>query len=108
LIRTPFLDEVNDRRLPLQLQRDIPFTTSMMPPTEPRSQLLRTPFSGSSTSENTPSETVWEIGMGPEIGVPKAAEVYLRAAIGRFLAPIEHAREVLGYFPNSFSTHFGE
>jgi hypothetical protein len=46
--------------------------------------------------------------MGPEIGVPKAAEVYLRAAIGRFLAPIEHAREVLGYFPNSFSTHFGE
>jgi len=42
--------------------------------------------------------------MGPEIGVPKAAEIYLRAAIGRFLPPIEHAREALGYFPNSFST----
>ena len=36
--------------------------------------------------------------MGPEIGVPKAAKMCLRAAIGRFLPPIEHAREALGYF----------
>jgi len=46
--------------------------------------------------------------MGPEIGVPKAAEIYLRAAIGRFLPPIEHAREACGYVPNSFYAKFRE
>jgi hypothetical protein len=47
---------------------------------------------------------VWKIGMGSEIRVPKAAKICLRAAIGCFLPPIEHAREACGYFPNSFST----
>jgi hypothetical protein len=47
-------------------------------------------------------ETVWKIGMGPEIGVPKAAKMCLRAAIGRFLPSTEHTREACGYFPNSF------
>jgi hypothetical protein len=35
-------------------------------------ELPRTPFSR--TSENTPSETVWKIAMGSEIGVPEAAK----------------------------------
>jgi hypothetical protein len=36
------------------------------------SELLRTPFGRS--SQNYPSETVWKIGSGPEMGVPKAAD----------------------------------
>src|SRR5215204_5389658 len=60
------------------------------------------------TSQNTLSETVWKIGMGPERGVPKANERVETVPIGRFLAPKKHGREAFGYFPNSFSTHLGE
>jgi hypothetical protein len=69
-------------------------------------ELPRTPFSR--TSENTPSETVWKIAMGSEIGVPEAAKRAERAPIGRLLPPKKHAREAYSYFPNSFSTHSDE
>jgi hypothetical protein len=50
------------------------------------------------TSENASSETVWKIGISPEMGVPKALERAKEAAIGRFLPPQKCAREALGYF----------
>src|SRR5215211_6673909 len=46
--------------------------------------------------------------MGPERRIPKANERVETVPIGRFLAPKKHGREAFGYFPNSFSTHFGE
>src|SRR5215211_7815528 len=60
------------------------------------------------TSENSPSETVWKIGMVAESilrGTPRGDE---GGFIGRFLSPKTHTREASGYFPNSFSTHSGE
>jgi hypothetical protein len=53
-------------------------------------------------------ETVWKIGISPEMGVLKALKRAKEAAIGRFLPPRKRTREALGYFPNSFSTHSGE
>src|SRR5215212_1364022 len=60
------------------------------------------------TSEKAPSETVWKIGMGSEIGFRRPQRGAQRASIGRLLPPKQHAREAYGYFPNSFSTHSGE
>src|SRR5688572_27687975 len=57
LIWGPFFDEVNDRRLPLQLQPDIPSTTSMMPPAEPRSQLPRTILLGTPVNKSGPASS---------------------------------------------------
>ena len=58
---------------------------------------------------NSFSETVWKIGIRPEMGVPTAlSRGDKEAAIGCFLLPTKRTREALGYFPNSFSTHSGE
>ena len=55
-----------------------------------------------------PFRNCLENRVGPDIGVPKAAEGVERAPIGRFLPPKKRSREAFGYFPNSFSMHFGE
>jgi hypothetical protein len=47
-------------------------------------------------------ETVWKIGISPEMGIAKALKRAEEAAIGRFLLPKKRAQEALGYFPNSF------
>jgi hypothetical protein len=57
---------------------------------------------------NSFSETVWKIGISPEMGFRRRSRGAKEAAISRFLPPQKRAREALGYFPNSFSTHFGE
>src|SRR4051812_18527935 len=54
------------------------------------------------TSENTPSETVWKIGQGPEIEVPKAVKWGRRGPLVRFLPSKWHDRGTFCYFPNSF------
>jgi hypothetical protein len=69
-------------------------------------KLLRTP--PTRTSQNNPSETVWKIGMGSEIGTQKATKRAPKALIGRSSPPKKYAREASGHFPNSFSTHLGE
>src|SRR5829696_6741200 len=60
------------------------------------------------TSENYPSETVWKIGSGPEWGPRRPPGGHEGESIGRLLAAKIYALEASGYFPNSFSTHFGE
>src|SRR5215213_11066177 len=84
-----------------------PSTTSMMPPAEPWSQLPRTPFGRSSTSQNTPSETVWKIAEGPPRVLHRRLEAADRAPsnpLGRLQNPYFGIHPD---FPNSFSTHSG-
>src|SRR5215217_5461486 len=57
------------------------------------------------TSQNTPSETVWKIGRGPEWGPRRPPGGHEGKSIGRLLAAKIYALEASGYFPNSFSTH---
>src|SRR5215212_2864989 len=59
------------------------------------------------TSQNSPSETVWKSGMGPESGPRKRSRGVVGAPIGRSLGGKKRDRDALGSFPNSFSTHSG-
>jgi hypothetical protein len=54
------------------------------------------------TSENSPSETVWKIGMGPESELRKRPRGVEGVPIGHFLGGKKHGRDAFGYFPNSF------
>jgi hypothetical protein len=60
------------------------------------------------TSENTSSETVWKIGIGPESGLRKRPRVVEGVSISHPLPQKKHGREAFSYFPNSFSTHLSE
>src|SRR5215207_1732683 len=60
------------------------------------------------TSQNSPSETVWKFGMGPKSGLRKRPKGVEGVSIGRLLVPKKRSRDAFSYFPNSFSTHFGE
>ena len=54
------------------------------------------------TSENSTSEPVWKIGMGPEIGVPKAVERGQRGPDQPLLAAEEARSKGLGLFSKQF------
>src|SRR5215204_3321008 len=71
---------------------------------KPSSRLWRAVYAGSCirTSENTPSETVWKIGSGPEWGPRRPPGGHEGESIGRLLAAKIYALEASGYFPNSF------
>src|SRR5215208_983486 len=55
------------------------------------------------TSENSPSETVWKSGIGPEWGSESGQEEWKESPFGCILSPQRRAPDALGYFPNSFS-----
>jgi hypothetical protein len=48
------------------------------------------------------TETVWKIGMGPELGLRKRPRWVEGVPISRLLAPKMCARDAFSYFPNSF------
>src|SRR5215211_7445030 len=72
--------------------------------------VTRTPFQTVSrrSSQNSPSETVWKSGIGPEWGSESGQEEWKESPFGCILSPQRRAPDALGYFPNSFSTHSGE
>jgi hypothetical protein len=60
------------------------------------------------SSQNSPSETVWKFGIGPEWSVRERPRGVQGVPIRSPLATTEARSDAFGYFPNRFSTHFGE
>src|SRR5215217_2116761 len=59
-------------------------------------------------SQNPPSRYCLEIRNGSRIGATKRPRGVKEVPIGCLLAPKKSARDTFCYFPNSFSTSFGD
>src|SRR5215218_9554206 len=101
---------VNRRRIPIELIHacgSLCTTTTCRPPASvvhglsghPRGS-QRVFYTGSCkwTSENSPSETVWKSGIGPEWGLLPLFLAALGPPFGSILSPQRRAPDALGYF----------